>query len=116
VSSRTARATQTNPVSKKTRTYRWKNVYIKPTSNRELISKIYKEFNFNHPKTKEPNQNMGYRTKLRIHKEESPMAEKRLKKCSKSLVIREMQIKTTLRFHLTQFRMARIKTSVDNIC
>jgi len=37
------------------------------------------------------------------------MIEKYLKKCPKSLVIREMQIKTTLRFHLTPFRMAKIK-------
>jgi hypothetical protein len=40
------------------------------------------------------------------------MAEKHLKKCSKSLVIWEMQIKTTLRFYLIPVKTAYIKTEV----
>jgi hypothetical protein len=44
------------------------------------------------------------------------MAEKHLKKCSASLIIREMQIKTTLRFYLTPVRMAKIRNSGDSRC
>jgi hypothetical protein len=43
--------------------------------------------------------------------EEYRMTEKHLKKCSTSLVIREIQIKTTLRFYLIQVRMDKIKNS-----
>ena len=44
------------------------------------------------------------------------MKPKNMKKCSSSLVIREMQIKTTLRYHLMPVRMAIIKKSGDNRC
>ena len=60
---------------------------------------------------------MGYRAKKKeFSPEELQMAKKHLKKCSTSLVVREMQIKTTLRFDLTLVRMAKIKNSGDSRC
>ncbi|MFV1129619.1 hypothetical protein, partial [Klebsiella pneumoniae] len=44
------------------------------------------------------------------------MTEKHQKKCSTSLEIREMKIKTTLRFHFIPVRMAKIKNSGDSRC
>jgi hypothetical protein len=44
------------------------------------------------------------------------MAKKHMKKCLSSLAIKEMQIKTTLRFHLTPVRIARIKNTTNNRC
>jgi hypothetical protein len=49
-------------------------------------------------------------------KEEAQMASKYMMKCSISLVIKEMKIKTTLRFHLTPVRMARTKGNNNNKC
>jgi hypothetical protein len=47
-------------------------------------------------------------------KEEVQMAKNHMKKCSASMAVKEMQIKTTLRFHLTPVRMASIKKRNNN--
>jgi hypothetical protein len=99
-------------------TYRLgKKIFTNPISNRGLISKIYKEFKkLIAKKSNNPIKKYGIELNREFTTEESRMAEKHLKKCLKSLVIREMQIRMTLRVYFTPIRMAKIKTSDENTC
>jgi hypothetical protein len=88
----------------------WEKFFTNPISDRGLISQIYKNLKkLTSIKTKQSNKKIGYRVKQEFTTEESKMTKEHLKKCSKPLVIREMQIKMTLRSHLTPIRMAKIK-------
>jgi hypothetical protein len=79
---------------------------------------VYKELNkLDSRKPNDPIKKWGTELNKEFSTEEYGMAEKHLKKyCSTSLIIREIQIKTTLRFYLTPIRIAKIKNSSHSRC
>ena len=90
----------------------WEKIIANETTDKRLIYKTYKQLiTTQYQKNKQPNQKMG---KRHFSKEDIQMANKHMKWCSTWLIIREMQNKTTMSYHLIPVRMTIIKKSINN--